>query len=37
MQNGTTLYALDISGASFTKACDGPRTPIRPRPEAGRN
>ncbi|CAM5739306.1 hypothetical protein [Streptomyces hirsutus] len=26
MQNGTTLYALDISGASFVKACGGPCT-----------
>ncbi|MEU8588184.1 DUF397 domain-containing protein [Streptomyces sp. NPDC048664] len=23
MQNGTGLYALDISGASFVKACGG--------------
>ncbi|MFI1004765.1 DUF397 domain-containing protein [Streptomyces galbus] len=26
MQNGTDLYALDIGGASFTKACGGPCT-----------
>ncbi|MFC9291860.1 DUF397 domain-containing protein, partial [Streptomyces sp. NPDC057052] len=26
MQNGTHLYALDISGASFVKACGGPCT-----------
>ncbi|MFI1958191.1 DUF397 domain-containing protein [Streptomyces althioticus] len=26
MQNGTNLYALDISAASFTKACGGPCT-----------
>ncbi|CAM5252762.1 hypothetical protein SALBM217S_04443 [Streptomyces griseoloalbus] len=24
MQNGTDLYALDIGGASFTKACEAP-------------
>ncbi|MFJ9245353.1 DUF397 domain-containing protein [Streptomyces sp. NPDC101776] len=26
MQNGTDLYALDLSGASFVKACGGPCT-----------
>ncbi len=26
MQNGTDLYALDIDGASFVKACGGPCT-----------
>ncbi|NED22110.1 DUF397 domain-containing protein [Streptomyces sp. SID9913] len=26
MQNGTNLYALDISAASFTQACGGPCT-----------
>ncbi|MEU2779712.1 DUF397 domain-containing protein [Streptomyces sp. NPDC006743] len=26
MQNGTDLYALDISGASFVQACGGPCT-----------
>ncbi|MFE6105195.1 DUF397 domain-containing protein [Streptomyces laurentii] len=26
MLNGTDLYALDISGASFVKACGGPCT-----------
>lgn len=30
MQNGTDLYALDISGASFVKACGG-STPLRRR------
>ncbi|MFI9242011.1 DUF397 domain-containing protein [Streptomyces sp. NPDC053086] len=27
MQNGTDLYALDISGASFLKACGGSTHP----------
>ena len=26
MQNGTDLYALDIDGATFAKACGGPCT-----------
>ncbi|GAB2814009.1 hypothetical protein GCM10027073_52800 [Streptomyces chlorus] len=26
MRNGTDLYAFDIGGASFTKACGGPCT-----------
>ncbi|MEV5877884.1 DUF397 domain-containing protein [Streptomyces sp. NPDC052101] len=26
MQDGTKLYGLDISGASFAKACGGPCT-----------
>ncbi|MDV7215112.1 DUF397 domain-containing protein [Streptomyces prunicolor] len=26
MQNGTDLYALDLGGASFVKACGGPCT-----------
>ena len=26
MQNGTDLYALDIDGASFVRACGGPCT-----------